>query len=168
MQTLQERKKPPAGRREPGHLAPELASHWEELVRFVADRRLRSAILSGVAAELTPAQVGALTALDRGEMRMGDLAVQLGLAESSVTRLVDRLVALGLVERRSSSADRRSVVARLSEEGRRAVGQIRAERAELLREILSGLAEGEREEFVRLFGRVAEELRRRRVGGRRP
>jgi DNA-binding MarR family transcriptional regulator len=130
----------------------------------VVSRRARSATFSAAAHELTATQVGALTALDGGDLRMGDLAARLGLAESSVTRLVDRLEALGLARRRPSRPDRRSVVAGLTADGRRAVRHVRAERAELLRGILDALEEGEREELVRLFGKVAEELRRRRFG----
>ena len=50
-------------------------------------------------------------------LRMGDLADHLLLSRSGLTRLVDRLVARGLVERHSCPSDRRGTYARLTPEG---------------------------------------------------
>jgi len=93
---------------------------------------------------------------------MGDLAGRLGLAESSVTRLVDRLVSAGLVDRRSTPGDRRCIEAGLTPEGRKVMRRVRTERREFLREILETLEPAERGELVRLLGRVSEALRARR------
>jgi DNA-binding MarR family transcriptional regulator len=90
---------------------------------------------------------------------MSDLASTLGLAESTTTRLVDRLEAAGLVRRGTSASDRRCVVAGLTSEGRRVAEQVRRERREFLTEILRTLPRKERSELVHLFGLVAEGLR---------
>jgi DNA-binding MarR family transcriptional regulator len=50
-------------------------------------------------------------------MRMGQLADGLLLSRSGLTRLVDRMVARGLVERHTCSDDRRGTWARLTEAG---------------------------------------------------
>ena len=50
-------------------------------------------------------------------LRMGNLADQLLLSRSGLTRLVDRLVARGLVERHTCSDDRRGTYARLTDAG---------------------------------------------------
>ena len=146
----------------PQELADELASHWEELHRFVLDRKVRSSLYRGPAGDLSHIQLAALTELAHGDVRMGDLAASLGLPESSATRLVDRLEAVGLTVRRQAPADRRSVVAGLTAEGRKVVRGIRADRREFLNEILQTLDPDERGELVRLFGVVAAELRARR------
>jgi DNA-binding MarR family transcriptional regulator len=52
-------------------------------------------------------------------LRMGQLAERLFLSRSGLTRLVDRLVEAGLVERTSCESDRRGSYARLTEQGRR-------------------------------------------------
>jgi DNA-binding MarR family transcriptional regulator len=52
-------------------------------------------------------------------LRMGDLAERLFLSRSGLTRLIDRLVKAGLVERASCESDRRGSYARLTAEGRR-------------------------------------------------
>ena len=137
-------------------LAGRFEEHWEELLRFVSKRR----VYAGPAGNLSTVQLGALRALAGRHLRMSDLAANLGLAESTTTRLVDRLESLGLVER-GTHEDRRCVVAALTAQGRKMVEQVRKERRQFLSEILEPLPRKERGELVRLFGRVAEELRAR-------
>jgi len=52
-------------------------------------------------------------------LRMNDLAERVMLSPSGVTRLVDRLEAKGLVERRADSQDARVALASLTDEGLR-------------------------------------------------
>ena len=59
-----------------------------------------------------------LAAAPEGRLRMSELADRLLLSRSGVTRLVDRLVADGLVERVSCEDDRRGQWAALTDAGR--------------------------------------------------
>ncbi|OAR24151.1 hypothetical protein A8W25_17025 [Streptomyces sp. ERV7] len=71
-------------------------------------------------AGLSPLDFGALMRLTRspgGRLRMTDLAAQLFLSTSGVTRVVDRLQRGGLVRRESSADDRRSTYAVLTADG---------------------------------------------------
>jgi DNA-binding MarR family transcriptional regulator len=138
-------------------LAGQFEEHWNELLRFILFRRM----YRGPAGELSHVQLGALRALADGDLRMSDLAGQLGLAESTTTRLVDRLEGAGLVRRGTSYPDRRCVVAGLTAAGRRMMERVREERRGFLKDVLETLPQRERAELVRLFGRVAEELRAR-------
>ena len=52
-------------------------------------------------------------------LRMGELAERLFLSRSGLTRLIDRLVKAGLVERATCESDRRGSFARLTAEGRK-------------------------------------------------
>ena len=54
-----------------------------------------------------------------GSLRMGELAEYLFLSRSGLTRLIDRLVKAGLVEREICESDRRGSFARLTDQGRR-------------------------------------------------
>lgn len=54
-----------------------------------------------------------------GEMRMWEIADSVLLSPSGLTRLVDRLVRDGLVERRECPTDRRGSLAAITPEGRR-------------------------------------------------
>lgn len=84
-------------------------------------------------------QLRALTAIDRHvALNLNGLAAELGTIASSASRLVDRLVAAGLVERKLSEATRREVTVTL-----RPAGQQLLERLQHIRraEITSILAE---------------------------
>jgi len=142
-------------------LSTEFEEHWNELLRFVLNRRM----YRGPAGDLSHVQLGALRALAEQDLRMSDLAARLGLAESTITRLVDRLESAGLVTRGASHPDRRCVVAGLTAAGRRVMDQVREERRQFLTEILKALPHKERAELVHLFGRVAKGLRAREEGG---
>ena len=60
-----------------------------------------------------------LAAADQRRLRMSDLADRLLLSRSGATRLVDRLVAAGLVERVVCESDRRGQWAALTDAGHR-------------------------------------------------
>jgi DNA-binding MarR family transcriptional regulator len=145
-------------RRSVGSLAAEFGTYWNRLFRFMLNRRLRSALYQGAPGDLTPAQFQALGLLRDEDLRMGDLAHRLGLAESTVTRLVDRLEAAGFAERRPDRPDRRRVMAGITRNGRRLLDELDASRDAFLAEILSTLEPGERAELVRLFAKVTGAL----------
>ena len=70
---------------------------------------------------LAPAEFGVCLRLARspeGMLRMSDLAAQTTLTSSGITRVVDRLVARGLVVRRSCATDRRTTYAVITDTGR--------------------------------------------------
>ncbi len=71
---------------------------------------------------LSLAQYDVLVHLSRAancQLRMTDLSEQVLLSRSGLTRLVDRLGCLGLVERRPCGSDGRVTYATLTDEGRR-------------------------------------------------
>jgi MarR family 2-MHQ and catechol resistance regulon transcriptional repressor len=53
-----------------------------------------------------------------GLLRMGDLAAQTSLTSSGITRLVDRLVVAGSVQRQACTTDRRTTYAVITDKGR--------------------------------------------------
>jgi DNA-binding MarR family transcriptional regulator len=61
-----------------------------------------------------------------GPMPLKQLAAALGLDKSTLSRTVDGLVTIGLLERTSSPDDRRSVVITLSENGKKVFEHINA------------------------------------------
>ena len=79
-----------------------------------------------------------------------DLARGLALTHSGAVRLVDRMVADGLVTREASTTDGRVVTLRLLERGERANRTILSARAEALSDALASLPNEERETFGRL------------------
>ncbi len=74
--------------------------------------------------EIAHAQYALLFELaDRGELSAGELAAAAELAPATVTAMLDHLAAAGLVDRTRSDRDRRIVVSRLTDAGRRRVAE---------------------------------------------
>lgn len=81
----------------------------------------------------------------------------LGLSHPGTVRLLDRLVADGLVERREGS-DRRAVALFLTEQGHAAREALLAERLAAIRPLLSPLSEAEEEGLAALLSRMLAAL----------
>ncbi len=142
-------------------LARELATHWGALARTLGSRKLSASLHPVLARKLSPVALHALQVIAREPLRISALATALGLDESTVTRLVDRLEEVGLARRAHGAGDRRSIVVSLTDEGVQAVLSMEDQRQAFLREVLSALEPEERAEFVRLTAKAAEVLEAR-------
>jgi DNA-binding MarR family transcriptional regulator len=88
---------------------------------------------------------------------VGWLSGVLGLTDSGATRLVERLVAEGLV-RRQSGADARTRTLRLTAAGARRAHEVLSARERELETVLAPLTSDERRTFERLLGKVVAGL----------
>jgi DNA-binding MarR family transcriptional regulator len=89
---------------------------------------------------LTVAQAATLEVLQQeGEARLSTVARRLGIDNSTVTRNIGRLKDLELVETEAVPTDRRATVARLSDDGRRAVARVARIEADFARSITDDL-----------------------------
>ncbi len=95
-----------------------------------------------------------LSRSDDGQLTMGDLAEQVTLTTGGVTRLIDRMVAAGYVERRPSPTDRRVSYAALTAAGRRKLDEAVAVHGANLRAIFAGFTDEERETLDVLLDRL--------------
>jgi DNA-binding MarR family transcriptional regulator len=85
-----------------------------------------------------------LTLLEaNGPISMSRLAEALDISVASITGVVDRMEARGLVERRRDAEDRRVILVHPAEGGRRLFADIDARRREGLTALLRGLSEQE-------------------------
>lgn len=75
----------------------------------------------------------------RGEQSVGALAEQLGVNASNASRVCDRLQRLGLVRRRRSDNDGRSVTVALTDEGVEVLRVVSAHRHDEVRRILGSV-----------------------------
>ncbi len=80
-------------------------------------------------------------------LRMSDLAAQVTMSASGLSRAIDRLVATGLIERVACDHDRRVVHARLSDQGLDEVESMLPEHLDVLEDSFSVLTPTERERF---------------------
>lgn len=93
--------------------------------------------LAEVSDEVTLAQYRVLVLIDGfGPMTMGDLAGNLGVNPSTVTRVCDVLVEKSLVRRRTDDDNRRTVLAELTRSGRRVVRQVMDRRRRMIDDAL--------------------------------
>lgn len=122
-----------------------LALVTSDAVRSVTDRAARHT-------DAGPAALASLFASPDGRS-IDELRRMVGLTPSGGVRLVDRLVAAGLAERRAAP-DRRSVIVTLTPSGRRAGRAVLGARAKALDRILHPLSTDERT----LFEQLAEKL----------
>jgi DNA-binding MarR family transcriptional regulator len=98
----------------------ELGVAFRRVFRTLSRLRGRDTHLGG--SELSHAQFELLIELDeRGELAAGELAAAARLTHGKVTQMLDHLAACGHVERDRSDVDRRVVVSRLTEQGRRKI-----------------------------------------------
>jgi DNA-binding MarR family transcriptional regulator len=123
------------------------------------------------AAERTSGQAGAgpaalvLLAQSLRGGTMDDLRRAIGLTPSGAVRLVDRLVADGLVERRAG-ADQRSLALVLTRSGRAAARRIAKSRAQVVTDALRDIAPDEQEVLRSIVEQLAASITLQRLEGR--
>lgn len=89
---------------------------------------------------ISPMQLRALTVLSAlDQANLTDLGAELGMSPSSTSRLCDRLVARGLVDRQTSPLVRREVVLSVSEQGCLLLGEYDRHRRDALSAALGTL-----------------------------
>lgn len=99
--------------------------------------------------QLSLSQVLAMQTLEeKMPLTIHNLAEELYLERSTVSRLVDSLVKEGLVERQINERNRREILVSLTNQGRRAVQQVRNQSIAFFRSTLEHLSEEERKSIL--------------------
>ena len=99
-----------------------------------------------VDSDVSAVQLRALTVLSgMPGSKLGRLAESMDVALSTASRLVERLVSAGLVDRRTSQVNRREVTLKLTEHGSRTLSRYDALRLEGIRRVLDQLPADERD-----------------------
>ena len=99
---------------------------------------------------LSAPQLNALLIVERSEgINLRGLAAQLRMILSSASRLCDRLVASGLIEREPGRADRREIALFLTPSSRQLLADLRATRRELLTGVLARMTPAGRAALLR-------------------
>ena len=126
-------------------LASELVTHIDALTRrFIAQKT----------ADLSRSELGVLHTLSKGPATMSELTASLGIACSSATGVVDRLVERGLAERERAADDRRTVNVALTKRGRHLIDTHTNDRINLGRGMLEPLDPAERRRLLALFRKI--------------
>ena len=107
--------------------------------------------------DLSPHQARALKVVcERDGVRLSDLAETLRIAPRSATEVADALQERELVERTSDPGDRRAVILRATDEGRRIRDQIDAARAADSAELYGRLSAADRAHLARILRSLAD------------
>jgi DNA-binding MarR family transcriptional regulator len=105
---------------------------------------------------LSLAKLAALRALeDAGKpLPLGQLAERLSCVKSNITQLVDRLEADGLVARVADPRDRRSRLAVMTAQGRKACAEGTGIQDDAERQLFGGLTADERQQLASLIAKI--------------
>lgn len=128
-------------------------------------RRLDAELVAAHRLSLAEFTVLQQLVLGGGYLRMSELAETVLLSPSGASRLVDRMVAAGLIERRPCDLDGRVTYAAITERGRARVADAEPTQAAALRRLfLDRFSPHELKEIADLLTRVAPACRAWRAG----
>ncbi len=105
---------------------------------------------------VTPTQLSVLKLLaEIGDLSLGTLSKEIRAHNSTVTGIVDRMEAAGLVERARSDEDRRVWIIRLTTAGKKVAERARVSPWDVLRQALAELSPSDQEKLTSLMRKVA-------------
>ena len=93
-------------------------------------------------------------------MTLGEVSQRMMVSAGNVTSLVERLVQVGYVERRTDPQDRRSQLIRLTKSGRKHFGRMAAAHQSWVAGLLAGLSHGDIEAAMAELAKVKESVSR--------
>jgi DNA-binding MarR family transcriptional regulator len=134
----------------------------EAAVSRIARRKglgdLHSYLKSVTGVDIDRAGYAVLRKINDGPTRITDLAVELGVEPSTISRHVQRLEERGLLERVRDPKDRRATLVDTSGQGFAVVRRVEEDRRRILALILESWDADERRIFVDLMERFAADL----------
>jgi DNA-binding MarR family transcriptional regulator len=142
----------PAGGIDPSSTEARIGFAWRELRRGASAQAMRERLYGDL---LEPAQVDALdVVVASGGCRMAELADALRVDRSTATRLVDRLVRAGVVDRRETTGDGRGVLVVTTPRGEALFEEFSTRRRAMLYAVLDDFDDGDRRHLADLLERL--------------
>jgi DNA-binding MarR family transcriptional regulator len=123
-------------------------------------RKLSNAVSSSFAERLArhevsvPQWVVLRTLFDYESLPLKEIVVHVEVDQGSLSRMVDRLIARGWVQREADASDRRAVAISLTRQGRSLVPKLAAEADKNEEAFFSGLSQTEHEKFLRTIQKL--------------
>ncbi len=93
------------------------------------------------------------------DLSLGEISRRMMVTNGNVTALIETLVEAGLVERRTSPLDKRSVLVRLTPEGLADFERMAAAHESWIAEMMSELPDGDEATLMALLGRLKRSVR---------
>lgn len=117
---------------------------------------IAAAAIAAVDATLTVPQLRVLVLLDtRGPLNLAGVAAALGVSPSNASRICERLINAGLVDRQESPLDRRNVTLSLTDAGRRLINKVTRHRRAAITRVLRDMDPDDRELLTTALDRFA-------------
>jgi DNA-binding MarR family transcriptional regulator len=138
----------------------------EDIARLLSRRsgQLIRLLARHARGELSRGMGGLLAGLEEGPQRITQLAEREGLAQPTVTRMVERLEADGLARRDRDPDDRRIVVVTITPRGQESLDRLRVRYRAVLREHLEGMSDEELRGLVDAVGALGRLVTRLQAG----
>ena len=147
------------------HLMRTIVVDAELKDRIIADFKSAMAELRCIGSErllrmgVSMSQLHVMSMLDRhGDMPMSRLAEMIDISLSNATGLIDRMEERGFVERLRVPDDRRVVLVRITDGGRKLLDEVEVLRAETLRTVLDRLDPGQLDGIARATSDLRDAL----------
>ena len=131
--------------------AQQISRILPRVIRWFHMNRANAVIKS----QLNPAQFFVLDMIhERGPQKMSDLAKELRVSLPAVTRIVDKLYAMKMVERMHGKKDRRIIRIDVTAKGRKVVIEFSEQRNKAFIEMFSQLSEKDRQDYLRIITKI--------------
>ncbi|MHB8896148.1 MAG: MarR family winged helix-turn-helix transcriptional regulator [Candidatus Geothermincolia bacterium] len=131
-----------------------IAELWTTITRILK-RTIHKPVDLPEKYDLTSPQMFTLLQLrDSGPMTMGELAEAVAVTHGVATRMVDRLIEKGMVERSRDDGDRRVVIVSVTGLGDRVTTEAMAEAFEFIRHVFKGVSQSDREQYLSLLRKI--------------
>jgi DNA-binding MarR family transcriptional regulator len=117
---------------------------------------IAAAAIAAVDATVTVPQLRVLVLLDtRGPLNLAGVAAALGVNPSNASRICERLIKAGLVDRQESPLDRRNITLSLTDAGRRLINKVTKHRRAAITRVLRDMDPDDRELLTIALDRFA-------------
>src|SRR5262249_52051973 len=117
---------------------------------------IAAASIAEVDDSVTVPQLRVLVMVDtRGPLNLAAVAAGLDVNPSNASRICDRLIRAGLLDRQESPDDRRNITLRLTDAGRGLVNKVTRHRRTAITRVLRGMDPGDRERLKTALDRFA-------------
>jgi DNA-binding MarR family transcriptional regulator len=117
---------------------------------------IAAAAIAAVDATVTVPQLRVLVLLDtRGPLNLAGVAAGLGVNPSNASRICERLIKAGLVDRQESPLDRRNITLSLTDAGRRLINKVTKHRRAAITRVLRDMDPDDRELLTIALDRFA-------------
>ena len=138
--------------------SPDGGYHLQEQIGFILRKahQRHVAIFAARIGDLTPPQFAALAKLhDVGETSQNQLGALVAMDAATVKGVIDRLHARGLVQLAKHDADKRRLMVRLTDEGRRVVEELVPLAQTITEETLSPLSAKDAARLLELLAKIS-------------